>query len=100
MDHLPLALSSYFPVFGSPTATLEVVGNTGNPSSEKADVGFGSSYLNAFSPQDLGRWHRIEADEITHGGHPRRYDRPADQLEVLGFQTQARLSVPIQRMNR
>jgi hypothetical protein len=50
-----LALSSYFPEFSSPTATLEVVGNTGNTSSEKADVGFGSSYLNAFSPQDLGR---------------------------------------------
>jgi len=29
---------SYFPVFSSPTATLEVVGNTGNPSSEKAGV--------------------------------------------------------------
>jgi hypothetical protein len=26
----------YFPVCGSPTATHEVVGNTGNPSSEKA----------------------------------------------------------------
>jgi hypothetical protein len=33
----------------------------------------------------------MEADEITHGGHPGRYDRPADQLEVLGFQTQGRL---------
>ena len=30
---------SYFPVFGSPTTTLEVVGNTENPSSEKAGVG-------------------------------------------------------------
>ena len=30
---------SYFPVFSSPTATLEVVGNTGNMSSEKAGVG-------------------------------------------------------------
>jgi hypothetical protein len=30
---------SYFPVFSSPTATLEVVGNTGNRSSEKAGVG-------------------------------------------------------------
>ena len=29
----------YFPVFGSPAATLEVVGNTGNMSSEKAGVG-------------------------------------------------------------
>jgi hypothetical protein len=28
--------SSYFPVFGSPTATVELVRNTGNPSSEKA----------------------------------------------------------------
>jgi hypothetical protein len=25
---------------------------------------------------------RIEADEITHGGHPRRYDRPADQTQT------------------
>jgi len=31
--------SSHFPVFGSPTATIEVAGNTGNPSSEKAGVG-------------------------------------------------------------
>ena len=77
-------------MFGGPTATFEVVRNTGNLSSEKPDVGFGSSYLNAFSPQDLGRCHWIEVDEITHGGHPRRYDRPADQLEVLGFQTQSR----------
>jgi hypothetical protein len=38
-------------------ATIEVVRNTGNLSSEKPDVGFGSSYLNAFSPQDLGRCH-------------------------------------------
>ena len=30
---------SYFPVFSSPTATLEVIGNTGNTSSEKAGVG-------------------------------------------------------------
>ena len=30
---------SYFPVFGSPTATLEVVGNTGKVSSEKRGVG-------------------------------------------------------------
>ena len=30
---------SYFPVFSSPTATLEVVGNTGNMSSDKAGVG-------------------------------------------------------------
>ena len=30
---------SYFPVFSSPTATFEVVGNTGNMSSEKAGVG-------------------------------------------------------------
>jgi hypothetical protein len=26
-------------------------------SPEKPDVGFGSSYLNAFNPQDLGRCH-------------------------------------------
>ena len=30
---------SYFPVFSSPTATFEVVGNTGNLSSEKAGGG-------------------------------------------------------------
>src|ERR1700730_9048108 len=30
---------SYFPVFSSPTATIEVIGNTGNMSSEKAGVG-------------------------------------------------------------
>jgi hypothetical protein len=30
---------SYCPVFSSPTVTLEVVGNTGNMSSEKAGVG-------------------------------------------------------------
>ena len=29
----------YFPVFGSPMATVEVVRNTGNVSSEKAGVG-------------------------------------------------------------
>jgi hypothetical protein len=34
-----LTSCSYFPVFSNPTATLEVVGNTGNPSSEKAGVG-------------------------------------------------------------
>ena len=34
-----LLFLSYFPVFGSPTATIEVVGNTGNMSSEKAGVG-------------------------------------------------------------
>ena len=33
-----LTTSRYSPVFGSPTATLEVVGNTGNSSSEKAGV--------------------------------------------------------------
>jgi hypothetical protein len=32
-------------------ATFEVVRNTENPSSEKPDVGFGSGYLNAFTPQ-------------------------------------------------
>jgi hypothetical protein len=35
----------YFPVFSSPTATLEVVGNTGNASSEKAGVGGSSPSL-------------------------------------------------------
>jgi len=30
---------AYFPVFGSPTATFEVIGNTGKLSSEKAGVG-------------------------------------------------------------
>jgi hypothetical protein len=57
-------------VFGSPTATLEVVGKTGNTSSEKPDVDFGSSYLNAFSPQDLGSMSLNRADEsptaVTH----------------------------------
>jgi len=33
------ACCSYFPVLGSPTATIEVVGNTGTMSSEKAGVG-------------------------------------------------------------
>ena len=33
------SICSYFPVFSSPTATIEVVGNTGKTSSEKAGVG-------------------------------------------------------------
>jgi len=40
-------------VFGSPTATLEVVGNTGNPSSEKAGVGGSTPSLATIIPTDL-----------------------------------------------
>ena|SRR5438552_4361313 len=42
---------SYFPVFSSPTATLEVVGNTGNMSSEKAGVGGSTPSLATKYPQ-------------------------------------------------
>src|SRR5437016_8998720 len=40
----PTILSScpYFPVFGSPMATIEVVGNTWKMSSEKPDVDYAS----------------------------------------------------------
>src|ERR1022692_3839644 len=41
---------SYFPVFSSPTATLEVVGNTGNMSSEKAGVGGSTPSLATIIP--------------------------------------------------
>jgi hypothetical protein len=41
-------------VFGSPTATLAVVGNTGNPSSEKAGVGGSTPSLATIIPKHLG----------------------------------------------
>jgi hypothetical protein len=40
-------------VFGSPTATLEVVGNTGKLSSEKAGVGGSTPSLATIIPKDL-----------------------------------------------
>jgi hypothetical protein len=42
--------SAYFPVFSSPTATIEVVGNTGNMSSEKAGVGGSTPSMNLHPP--------------------------------------------------
>jgi hypothetical protein len=44
---------SYFPVFSSPTATIEAVGNTGNMSSEKAGVGGSTPSLATIIPKDL-----------------------------------------------
>src|SRR5262249_8105141 len=38
-----LSFSTYFPVFGSPPATVEVVGDTGCESSEKPESRFGSN---------------------------------------------------------
>ncbi len=48
-----LALSSYFPVFGSPTATIEVVGNTGKLSSEKPNVAKSGEFRINFIERDL-----------------------------------------------
>jgi hypothetical protein len=59
-------LCTFFPVFSSPTATIEVIGHTGNVSSEKAGVGgstpslatiFSISYLNVINYKfnNLGR---------------------------------------------
>jgi len=45
--------SSHFPVLGSPTATLEVVGDTGHPSSEKAGVGGSIPSLDTIIPKVL-----------------------------------------------
>jgi hypothetical protein len=41
-------------VFGSPTATIEVVGNTETMSSEKAGVGGSTPSLATIIPKDLG----------------------------------------------
>ena len=51
----------YFPVFSSPTATVEVVGNTGNRSSEKAGVGGSTPSLATISFNGLA-----DQPEISH----------------------------------
>jgi hypothetical protein len=43
----------YFSVFSSPTATLEVVGNTGNTISEKAGIGGSTPSLATISLNGL-----------------------------------------------
>jgi hypothetical protein len=51
----------FFPVFGSPRATLEVVGNTGNVSSEKAGIGGSTPSLATISSNGLA-----DLPEISH----------------------------------
>ena len=48
----------YFPVFSSPTATIEVVGNTGTMSSEKPDVDYsiGSSKSRRGAHSSISFW--------------------------------------------
>jgi hypothetical protein len=47
---------SYFPVFSSPTATLKVVGNTGNPSSEKPNVASSNGFLISLIQRNLATY--------------------------------------------
>src|SRR5580658_7890996 len=61
---------SYFPVFSSPTATLEVVGNTGNMSSEKAGVGGSTPSLATIIPKNLAEIWQQDAGKVTHGRSP------------------------------
>jgi hypothetical protein len=45
----------YFPVFSSPTATIEVVGNTGNMSSEKPNVASSDEFHISFIQRTLSQ---------------------------------------------
>ena len=56
----------YFPVFSSPTATFEVVGNTGNMSSEKAGVGGSTPSLATIIPKDLGAFVHFLQPKVDH----------------------------------
>jgi hypothetical protein len=57
-------------VFSSPTATIEVVGNTGNPSSEKPDVASSGGFLINFIRRNLAKCDRKNQTKsptaITH----------------------------------
>src|ERR1700693_4772679 len=61
---------SYFPVFSSPTATFEVVGNTGNMSSEKPNVASSGGFLINFIRRNLAKCDRKNQTKsptaITH----------------------------------
>ena len=64
----------YFPVFSSPTTTLEVVGNTGNMSSEKAGVGGSTPSLATIIPKALGRFRPLSSAQGS------AQDRSLDRL--------------------
>jgi len=69
-----LAFPSYFPVFSSPTATLEGVGNAGTQSSEKAGVGGSTPSLATTIPKSLAELWRRGTRKITTGDHRRLLD--------------------------
>ena len=59
-----------FPVLSSPTATVEVVGNTGNPASEKPDFASSGGFLINFIRRNLAKCDRKNQTKsptaITH----------------------------------